>query len=469
MTRDQPVRRTPAVRDALAYYDRWLEFRQTHLRVPGVQVAVHVDDEIALSTAYGHADLGSETPMTTGHLFRIASHSKTFTATAVFRLAERGRLRLDDPAGDWVVDLAEHQSPLARVTVRELLTHAGGVVRDSADGDFWQLRRPFPDRDELLGIVREHDASVIARNDRFKYSNIAFGLLGMILERASGRTYAELLRREVLDPLELRDCGPDYEPDRAGEYATGYSSLAYADARVPIEHVDTRALAAATGFYSTARDLVTYFSAHFTGDERLLTDESKRAMRHPAWPTGKPGRRYAHGLAVVDVADRTLIGHGGGYPGHITSSVADPAGRIAVSVLTNAIDGPAEPLAHAGVRLIDLAADGTHDNAGDHLDRFTGRFASLWGVADVVRIGDRLYLARPDQDDPVDDLTHLEVEGEDTLRVTETNGYASYGEPVRYDFTPGGTIRAVRGPSATSMRPIDEFALPEVVRRPTVT
>lgn len=451
------------VREAMAYYERWLDFRQRYLRVPGVQAALLVDNDIALSAAYGYADVESQTPLTTDALFRIASHSKTFTSTAVFQLANDGVLRLDDCAGDWVTGLGD--APLARVTIRELLAHVGGVVRDGSDGDHWQLRHAFPDRDRLRAIVGSVDASIVERNERFKYSNIGYGLLGLILEAASGLTYDQLLRRNVIEPLKLRDTGTELDPARAGDYATGYSALAYADNRVPIEHVDTRALAAATGFYSTATDLVTYFSAHFMGDDRLLDDQAKRQMQHPVRDAGRGGKKYAHGLAVVTVGERTMIGHGGGYPGHITTSLADPSGRVAVSVLTNAIDGPSEALAQAGVRLLDLAASSERDPAGG-LERFTGRFATLWGVFDIALLGGRLYLINPVAADPAEDVTRLEVVDESTLRIVKAPGFASYGERVTYDFAPDGTVRSVRGPSATTAQPIEDFALPDVVRAP---
>jgi CubicO group peptidase (beta-lactamase class C family) len=297
----------------------------------------------------------SDVRLTEQHLFRIASHSKTFTATAALQLVERGLLRLDDTAGQHVPELAG--TPVAELTVRDLLSHAGGVVRDSGDGDFWQLRGEFPDREQLLAILRDSAAAVLPSNDRFKYSNIGYGLLGLILEAAGGAPYAELVRTGIVEKLGLSDLGPELDPGRLDEYAAGYSALSYAGHRVPIDHVDTRALAAATGFYATARDLVSYFAAHLPGDERLLTDASKRVMQHPLWTIGAKddGPRYALGLQVTKVGERDVFGHGGGYPGHITRSLVDPERRIVVSVLTNAIDGPAQQLAETLLKLLDLA------------------------------------------------------------------------------------------------------------------
>src|SRR6187431_2892082 len=99
------------VADAAAYFDRWLEFRRAADRIPGVQAAVLYDYDIVLSAAHGIADVTTGDPLTDRHLFRIASHSKTFTATAVMQLVERGALRLDDTVGDRIVELAS--SPIA--------------------------------------------------------------------------------------------------------------------------------------------------------------------------------------------------------------------------------------------------------------------------------------------------------------------------------------------------------------------
>ncbi|WP_329004314.1 beta-lactamase family protein [Kribbella sp. NBC_00709] len=451
---------TESLTEALAYYDSWLAFNQRYQRVPGIQVAVYADDAIAFSAAYGMADVENGVPLTEQHLFRIASHSKTFTGTAVLQLVEQGRLRLDDKVEQHVTEIVG--TPLGQRTVRELLAHAGGVTRDGLDADWWQLSTSFPDRDELLEVLRQESSAVIPENDRFKYSNIGYGLLGLVIEAASGTPYNAYVQTAIVDKLGLAGLGPELDPARLTEYAAGYSALSYADQRVPIEHIDTRALASATGFFGNARDLVTYFSAHLPGDDRLLSDKSKREMQHPLWTTGADGKaRYGLGLAVTKVGDRDVFGHGGGYPGHITRTLVDPERRIVVSALTNAIDGPASQLAEGVLRLLDLAdSKDRAEEAG--LGRFTGRFANLWGVTDFVLLGGRLYATDPSGPNPAEEPQELEADG-DTLRVTGGNGYGSYGESYRFTFDANGAAETVRGSSGLSMRPIGAFTLPERV------
>ena len=345
------------------------------------------------------------------------------------------------------------------MTLRELLAHGGGLVRDGYDADFWQLLAPFPDQAGLEAVALDA-ADIQPPNVRFKYSNIAYGLLGQVIEAATGTTYHEHVTREVVDRLGLTNTGPELDPARAGDLAVGYSSLAYAPERVRIEHVDTRALASATGFYSTAEDLVHYAAAHFPGDDRLLTDASKRVAQNDVWQVeGIANNAYGLGFGVVRVGGRRLPGHAGGYPGHITRTVFDPESRLAVSVLTNAIDGPAEPLALAVVKLLDLAArlepDGSAASVG--ADRFVVRLANLWGVRDVALLGGRLVLLDPTAPDPTDGFSELEIEGETTLRVTRGSGYHAVGETAEFSFGGDGRVETVRGPGGLTWWPLEDY------------
>jgi CubicO group peptidase (beta-lactamase class C family) len=436
--------------DTLDYYRSFLDYRRWFLRVPGVQVCVAQDGSPCLSAALGSADEQAGTALTDRHLFRIASHSKTFTAVLVLRLVERGRLRLDDPIAAHVPGLVD--SALAEATLRELLSHGGGVIRDSRDGDFWQLLRPYPDRDELVRIAAEPSAAVLARHERFKYSNIAYGLVGLAIENVTGLTFEAAIRREILEPLGLSDTGPELAPERGEEFAAGHSSLAYATIRTVIDHVDTAALAPATGFFATATDLVRFYSALLPGDERLLGDPLLRQLRHRMWDVKQAETGYALGVSLTRVGEHELFGHGGGYPGHITRTLACPKRRTVVSVLTNAIDGAAEPLALALFQLMDAAAATTHQPAPEGA-RFTGRFSTLWGVQDVALLDGRLFLLDPMVANPAEDAMALEVVDDTTLKIVSGPGGGSIGELMPYEFTADGSIRSVRGGGAMTMRP----------------
>lgn len=464
----RPVELSPAaVASAVAYAEDWVPFRRRMTRVPGIQVAVWFDDGLVMSSAFGLADVDTGAALTPAHLFRVASHSKTFTATAVMQLVEAGALRLDDPLDAWLPFLADGAGASAdgpgvgALTVRELLSHAGGVIRDGHDGDFWQRLRPFLDEDEVRAASLD-GAAVLEPNQRFKYSNIGYALLGMVVASASGVPYNDYVTKEIVGRLGLADTGPELDRARAGDYAAGHSSLAYDDEHRTIAHVDTRAMSAATGFSSTAADLCRYVSAHFLGDERLLSDRSKRQMQHEHWDvSGGAGGREGHyglGFSISRVGERRLIGHGGGYPGHITRTLFDPDAKLAVSALTNAIDGPAEEIAAGIVKLVDLAAEPAAEPVtADAAAPFCGRYASLWHVIDIVHLGDRLVLLSPTAGDPTAMVGELAVVDDDTLMVEDINGYASVGEPITFERDDTGAVRRIRATSAVSMWPYEDF------------
>ncbi|WP_235477672.1 MULTISPECIES: serine hydrolase [unclassified Frigoribacterium] len=454
------------LRSALPYVDGWLAYRRWRERVPGVQTAVWFDGGLQLSSAHGLADEEARVPLTTEHLFRIASHSKTFTATAVLQLVERGALRLDDPVGTFVPRLAEAGSPLADATVRELLEHGAGVIRDGLDGDYWQHGRPFPDEDELLDMLLDHGDKAPA-GSAFNYSNLGYSLLGLVVAAASGRSYGEFVTESIVDRLGLTHTGPEWDDARADEYAAGHSGRHVSQTRVRLDHVDTRAMAAATGFYGTASDLVRYASAHFDGDERLLSEHSKRLAQREAWQSDASQPASAHyglGFVIDRVGGHRVVGHSGGYPGHITRTLFDPSIGLAVSVLTNAVDGPATSLSSGVLRLLDLAREAapaglaTRASSSD-VDpaRFTGRFAGEFGIVDVALLGENLVALHPGASDPVDGLDRLRVTGPREVLIAQGNGFGSVGETMRYEFDGDGRVTLLRGSGGMSMRPVTEL------------
>ncbi|HEY9292671.1 MAG TPA: serine hydrolase domain-containing protein [Microlunatus sp.] len=448
------------VREAAPYLASWIEFQRGLLRTPGVQVAIRVGGDLVFSEAFGLADEPAGVPLRADHLFRIASHSKTFTATSVLQLVQQGKIRLDDPIDRWVPEVADAE--VGSVTVRELLGHQGGVIRDGLDTDFWQLMRDFPSREELIKLCRDH-GRVFEPNEYFKYTNVGYSLLGMVIEAASGLSYHDYVCRHVIEPLGLTNTGPEYDPARRQQYAAGHSGLLDgAEPRQAIGHIDTQAMASATGFYSTAEDLTRYGAAHFFGDERLITDASKRLIQRRESTVvahDKPQGRYGLGMDLTKIGDREWVGHSGGYPGHITRTYIDPAGGVVVSVLTNCIGGPATQLADGVIKLLDLAAAAPAENRlSDRIDAagFTGRFANLMGAMDIALLGGRLvglYAAAADPTATWDELRPIDA---DTLELVAEAGFGPVGERVEIVRDADGKPELVRY-CGSSRWPVEVF------------
>lgn len=447
-------------REAVPVIKAWLEYQRRFLRTPGVQVAIRVGTELIMSEAYGFSDEVEQTPLRTDHLFRIASHSKTFTATAIMQLVEAEKIRLDDAIATWVPELVDTE--IAAVTIRELLGHQGGVIRDGVDKDFWQLMDPFPAKEDLLALCRDH-GRVFAANEHFKYTNVGFSLLGLAIEAASGVPYNDYVRNEIVATLGLSNTGPEWEPARAEQYAAGHTGLIDGgEPRETIGHVDTRAMASATGFYSTAEDLTRYGAAHFFGATDLISDASKRLIQRPESKVishGTEQGQYGLGLDLTTIDDRTLVGHSGGYPGHITRTFIDPHDQLVVSVLTNCIGGPAGVLATGVIKLLNLAAKQHHlaDAPADiDLSRFAGLFANLMGVMQVGVLGGRLvgfFAAAPD---PTAAYDELQVIDQDNLALRPEAGFGPVGERIEYTWSAKGVPDVVRY-CGSSRWPIETF------------
>ncbi len=423
------------VKQAIPFIDTHVAARQRVLDIPGVVVALRLDDELLMSEAYGWANLERREPMTPEHIFRVASHSKMFTATAIMQLVEAGRVRLDDRLDAYVDGIPK---AVGRATVRQVLNHSAGIVRDGAAADYWELHYVFPDTERLVALSE----GILAPNEHYKYSNIGYSLLGMVVETASGKTYNEYVTESIVDRLGLQNTGPEFDGKAERRLVTGYTGPDFPLPRLSIPNIGTGAMSAATGFYSTAKDLTSFAAAHFFGNTELLTDDSKREMQQPYWETGTADRFYGLGFAVENVGDRRVAGHGGRFPGHSTNTRFDATDRLATSVLTNETSGHAATISKVIFKILDLALRATPydgDVREKNVDGFTGTFANLSDVTCIVQLRDTLYSLKPSIEDPTSEVTELEVVESDTLRIKKTS-YGSLGESIRFIRNTSGSV-----------------------------
>jgi len=280
--------------------------------------------EVIWETAVGDADVKEKRGATPDTQYRLGSITKTFTAAAIMQLRDEGKLDLEDTL-DKHIDGVAHAP-----TLRRLMSHTSGIQRETHD-DAW-LHARFAAVPELLETL-DRAEQVLPAGARFHYSNLAFALLGIVVERVAGTPYTEVVRQRLLEPLGLSRT--TFDP--VAPAATGYLVQQYVEGVRAEAPVQTGAWIAAGQLWGTVRDLARWAAFIAEPDESILKKETVEEMRtvqsiadHVRWTSG-----YGLGLQLLRDGERILAGHGGSMPGFIAGVYVAPADRVGVALLTN--------------------------------------------------------------------------------------------------------------------------------------
>jgi CubicO group peptidase (beta-lactamase class C family) len=297
---------------------------QREKRTPSITAAIMRDGELIWETAVGVADAEAGFDATPDTQFRIGSITKTFTAAAIMQLRDAGELDLEDTLDRHVEGAAYTPS------IRRLLSHASGLQRETQDDSWLTLR--FAPPDELLETLSEAEL-VLPSGARFHYSNLAFALLGIVVERISGLPYQDYVRERLFEPVGLTRVSFEPEPPAA----KGYLAQPYADGVWETIGVETGAWASAGQLWGTAADICRWGAFLADPDESVLASSSAEEMRtvqaiddHERWLSG-----YGLGLGLRRDGDRILAGHGGSMPGFIATLGFSASEKVVYTALTN--------------------------------------------------------------------------------------------------------------------------------------
>ncbi len=314
------VANDPDVLAAERLFSAWLDAQIAYRGLPGIAVGVVSDQELVWSKGFGFADVSTKRPMTATTLFRMASHSKLFTATSIMQLREQGKLRLDDPVKKYLpwfsVKPAEEND--GEVTIEQLLTHASGLPREA--GDHWATNE-FPSGDDIKRLIADRQAAFPPAT-RWKYSNLAYTIAGMVVEAVSGQRWSDYVQTHIFEPLGMTASSVD-KNDPA--LTVGYGRRMPDGSRAVIPFIDARGMASATGISSNVEDMAKFVEAQFRtgkmGGRQILSTGSLREMHRvrsveETWNSGT-----AIGFAVSRINNRTYVGHGGGYLGNTTNTL----------------------------------------------------------------------------------------------------------------------------------------------------
>jgi CubicO group peptidase (beta-lactamase class C family) len=321
--------------------------------MPALVYGVVVDGKLVLSGGLGYANLDKKTPADTKSLFRIASMSKSFTALAILKLRDEGKLRLDDPVSDYLPEmkgLTMLTTDAPAITIRHLLTHAAGFPEDNPWGD-----RQLADSDEQLReLAREGISFSSVPGIQFEYSNLGFALLGQIVQVVSGVDFQSYMKEHVFKPLGMNNTVYEYSEVPEGKLALGYGWAEEGWVNIPLEHHG--AYGAMGGLITSIEDFTAYVALHLSawpprsGEETGPLKRSSLREMHQPWnfsslmadfqyPSGRKcpsATAYAFGLRwMMDCNGNVMVGHSGGLPGFGSNWTMMPDYGLAVMSFDN--------------------------------------------------------------------------------------------------------------------------------------
>jgi CubicO group peptidase (beta-lactamase class C family) len=439
----------PEVKGAERLFSAWMRGQLAYRNLPGAVVGVVSGPSLVWTATFGHADTAKNIPMSVKTKFRMASHSKLFTATAIMQLREQGKLRLDDPITRYlpwfsVKTVSPEDAP---ITIEELLTHSSGLPREA--NAHWSTLE-FPTADELRALMPAREAA-FSPGVRWKYSNLAYTLAGMIVEEASGEKWAEYVGNHIFRPLDMTSSSVDKNVEGL---ATGYGRRMPDGSRTTFPFVDARGMAPATGVTSTVEDMAKFVSAQFRDSgapgPRILTTASFREMHRVRvlendWASGN-----AIGFAVTRVNGKVYVGHGGSYPGYTTHTLMRPDAKVGVIVLTNASDSTpsdiARQLMNSVGEAVAKAANSKPKSPGWNpaWSRFAGLYRGRSSDLEVVELDHRLVILTPNAPN-LDNPLELEPIGNERFRIKSPSGGGPVGETVRFIEKGGRIVQMING------------------------
>ena len=447
--------RQPEVAAALTVLDAWIAATVAQREQPGLSIGIVYDQDLIWAKGYGFADLERRVPATPNTLYRIASISKLFTATAIMQLRDAGKLRLDDPVGDklpWfsIKKTYEGGPP---ITVRHLITHTSGLPRE-VNGVNWS-DLTFPTRDEMLRVLPGQE-TVFPPDTEWKYSNLAVSLAGEIVAAVSGEPWSRYVERHILEPLGMASTRVVPERGMPG-LAVGYGRRVPGRARDVEPFVDVGAESPAANLASNVEDLAKFVSLQLregpAGGKQIVRGSTLREMHRIQWlrPDWQSG--WGLGFSVRRVGDEVRIGHGGSLPGQRTQIEIALTPRLGVIVLTNANDGEPIRYVNQAFTLLGPAVakavtpPDTPRVPDPQWQRYVGRYAWKFSEMQIQILNGELTMIVPEADNPWTSRMILKPVGPNSFRMVATGvSYEPIGELLTFEMDGKGKVTRVRTP-----------------------
>ncbi len=314
------------------------------LRVPGAAVGIYQDGVETFAT-YGVTSIESPVPVDEDTLFQFGSTGKTFTATALMRLVEQGKVELDAPVRRYVPELKlKDEETAERVTVLQLLNHSAGW-----QGDFFEDTGRGDDAVARYVEKMADLEQVTPLGTHASYNNAAVVLAGRVIEQVTGQTYEEAIDELLLKPLGLDHTFAFMNDIMTRRFAVGHTHHTDGSITIARPWALPRSVAPAGGWSANVRDQLAWARFHLSDGRgkdgvQVLTRASLDRMKQPTFSLGASAIGDAVGISwlIKDVDGVPMVGHGGSTNGQRSAFQMVPSRDFAVVVLTNSVPNGAQ-------------------------------------------------------------------------------------------------------------------------------
>jgi CubicO group peptidase (beta-lactamase class C family)/D-alanyl-D-alanine dipeptidase len=368
--------------------------------ISAVSIALVDDQEIVWARGFGYADPVDSVPATAETVYRVGSVSKLFTDIGVMQLVEAGQLDLDAPVTTYVPDFRPANPFGEPITLRQLMSHMSGLVREPPVGNYFDPSGPSLEQTvhSLNGVNLVYEPET-----NTKYSNAGIATVGYVLQRTEGEPFAQYLERTVLDPLGMTSSA--FEPTPAVLERLAKAYMWTYDGRVFEAPTFQLGMAPAGSMYSSVEDLARFMSAMFNGgqleDGAILEAETLDEMWTPQYGSG-----YGIGFALSELDGHRRIGHGGAIYGFVTELGMLPDDKLGVvvvatkdvanTVVRRLADAALQGMLNVREGRAGLRFDSTGPVPADLVDRVPGQYGNA-GAGVVVEEWDGHLFATLEQ------------------------------------------------------------------------
>ena len=359
---------------------------------PGIAVLIAKDGKIIYNKGYGYADIEHTTKITPETKFRIGSITKQFIASAILRLQEEGKLSVEDKLSKYFPDFPR----AGEVSIHQLLTHTSGIHSfTNKDSFFVDVVKPV-NNEKLLDYFK-NDPYDFNPGDKYQYNNSGYFLLGYIIEKITGDSYGNYLKKQFFDPIGMTNTGVHSPKLHLTNEALGYEKADEKYKRALNWNMDWAG--GAGSLYSTTEDLFKWNEAMF--NNKILKPESMKAAFTPVKLNNgsiPPGVQYGYGWGLNDYRSVSAIGHSGGLHGFISQLMRMPKENMTIVLLTNVIPPQVEidPMKVAELYLWkDMAKQPSfakQQNQEKDVEKYSGRYDISNGmIMTITKEEDGLY------------------------------------------------------------------------------